>query len=213
LAGSRRWYARNSRREGEDRGGANAAGGAQRMQIPQFSRGLGNTAYDRPAVVVGSGPIDAMGAVAGCLRSALRNYQCFKGGYFSRGRPPPAGPRNQAQRLPANGWIASCDLIGLHSTSRKCFGELRIKRGDIMKTTQVFIFLGWLLVSGVVSTSDVMAADLQYDSRVRVVTGCGWRHTCCPDRYSCSSLYGAYGPWGGAPYWTRYTFGGWGYIR
>jgi hypothetical protein len=85
-----------------------------------------------------------------------------------------------------------------------------------MKTTQVCIFLGWLLASGVLSTSDVMAADPQYDSRARVVTrsaGCGWRHTCCPDRYSCASLYGAYGPYGGAAYWTRYTYGGWGYIR
>ena len=92
----------------------------------------------------------------------------------------------------------------------------RTRRGDIMKTTQVFIVFGWLLASGVVSTSDVMAADLQYDSRVRVVTrsaGCGWRHTCCPDPYSCFSLYGAYGPYGGTAYWSRYTYGGWGYVR
>ena len=31
----------------------------------------------------------------------------------------------------------------------------------------------------------------------------------CPDPYSCSSLYGAYGPYGGAAYWTRYTYEGW----
>jgi hypothetical protein len=89
-------------------------------------------------------------------------------------------------------------------------------KGDIMKTTHVFVFLAWLLASGVVSTSDVKAADLQYDGRARVVTrsvGCGWRHTCCPDRYTCSSLYGAYGPFGGTAYWTRYTYGGWGYVR
>jgi len=85
-----------------------------------------------------------------------------------------------------------------------------------MKTTQVFLFLGWLLASGVVSMPDVKAADFQYDGRARVVSrqaGCEWRHTCCPDRYSCSSLYGAYGPYGGAAYWSRYTYGGWGYIR
>ena len=29
-----------------------------------------------------------------------------------------------------------------------------------MKTTQVLIFLGWLLASGVVSTSEMMAADI-----------------------------------------------------
>ena len=31
----------------------------------------------------------------------------------------------------------------------------------------------------------------------------------CPDPYSCSPLYGAYGPYGGAAYWTRYTYAGW----
>lgn len=84
-----------------------------------------------------------------------------------------------------------------------------------MKTTQVFIFLGWLLAGGLVSTSDATAADLQYDREARIVTrsaGCGGRHTCCP-RYVCASLYGAYGPWGGAAYWSHYTYGGWGYVR
>jgi hypothetical protein len=28
----------------------------------------------------------------------------------------------------------------------------------------------------------------------------------CPDRYSCSPLYGAYGPWGGEPYWAAYSY-------
>jgi hypothetical protein len=31
----------------------------------------------------------------------------------------------------------------------------------------------------------------------------------CPDRYSCYPLYGAYGPYGGRAYWTRYTWAGW----
>jgi len=84
-----------------------------------------------------------------------------------------------------------------------------------MKTTQVFIFLGWLLAGGVVSTSDVVAADAQYNSRAHVVTRSAVPRsaTRCPDRYSCSSLYGAYGPFGGGAYWTRYTYGGWGYVR
>jgi hypothetical protein len=34
----------------------------------------------------------------------------------------------------------------------------------------------------------------------------------CPDG-TCASLYGAYGPYGGALYWSRYTYGGWGYRR
>ena len=33
----------------------------------------------------------------------------------------------------------------------------------------------------------------------------------CPDAYTCSSLYGAYGPFGGAAYWSRYTDDGSGY--
>jgi hypothetical protein len=43
---------------------------------------------------------------------------------------------------------------------------------------------------------------------------CELRRACrvrCPDRYSCSSLYGAYGPYGGARYWGAYTAAGWGY--
>jgi hypothetical protein len=31
----------------------------------------------------------------------------------------------------------------------------------------------------------------------------------CPDPYSCSPLYGAYGPYGGGAYWTRFTYAGW----
>ena len=33
----------------------------------------------------------------------------------------------------------------------------------------------------------------------------------CPDGYSCRSLYGAYGPYGGVPYWGSYTLSGWGW--
>jgi hypothetical protein len=42
--------------------------------------------------------------------------------------------------------------------------------------------------------------------------GCNWYHVCtrpCPDRYSCSPLYGAYGPYGGVGYWGAYTDSGW----
>ena len=31
----------------------------------------------------------------------------------------------------------------------------------------------------------------------------------CPTRYYCYSLNGAYGPYGGHAYWTRFTYGGW----
>lgn len=39
---------------------------------------------------------------------------------------------------------------------------------------------------------------LSYGCRKRIV----WRG--CPDRFSCSPLYGAYGPYGGVGYWTAY---------
>jgi len=85
-------------------------------------------------------------------------------------------------------------------------------------------------VVGLLAFSDVArAADVGVYSRgapARVATGghcsrqwicgpesCGWQKFCrlgCPDRYSCSSLYGAYGPYGGTGYWSRYTAGGWG---
>jgi hypothetical protein len=46
-------------------------------------------------------------------------------------------------------------------------------------------------------------------------SGCAWYRACwrrCPDRYSCSPLYGAYGPYGGVAYWSAYS-GSWGYYR
>jgi hypothetical protein len=43
----------------------------------------------------------------------------------------------------------------------------------------------------------------------KVVTQTSVVRPACPDPYSCSSLYGAYGPYGGAAYWTRYTYAGW----
>lgn len=44
-------------------------------------------------------------------------------------------------------------------------------------------------------------------------SNCGYKHFCrvgCPDGYSCSPLYGAYGPYGGTAYWGGYTSVGWG---
>jgi hypothetical protein len=46
--------------------------------------------------------------------------------------------------------------------------------------------------------------------------GCHWYHVCtraCPDGYSCSPLYGAYGPYGGVSYWAGYTDSGWSSLR
>jgi hypothetical protein len=84
-----------------------------------------------------------------------------------------------------------------------------------MKTTRVFVILGLLLACDGISATTAIAADLQYDTRRGVTrsVGCGSRHNCCPYPYYCSSLYGAYGPYGGSAYATRYTYGGWAYIR
>jgi hypothetical protein len=35
----------------------------------------------------------------------------------------------------------------------------------------------------------------------------------CTASYYCYPLYGAYGPFGGTPYWGAYTDAGWGYRR
>ena len=47
--------------------------------------------------------------------------------------------------------------------------------------------------------------------------GCNWHPVCtrtCPDgSYTCTPLYGAYGPWGGENYWGGYTDSGWAYSR
>lgn len=47
--------------------------------------------------------------------------------------------------------------------------------------------------------------------------GCNWHRVCsrlCPDgSYTCSALYGAYGPYGGVSYWGGYTDAGWSYYR
>jgi hypothetical protein len=50
--------------------------------------------------------------------------------------------------------------------------------------------------------------------QARVGPPCAY-HRCgppvgCPDG-TCYSLYGAYGPYGGPLYWSRYTYGGWPY--
>ena len=49
---------------------------------------------------------------------------------------------------------------------------------------------------------------VKYHAR-KVVAQTSVMRPACPDPYSCSPLYGAYGPYGGAAYWTRYTYSGW----
>ena len=46
-------------------------------------------------------------------------------------------------------------------------------------------------------------------------SGCDWHRVCtraCPDgSYTCTPLYGAYGPYGGVSFWGGYTDAGWAY--
>jgi len=62
----------------------------------------------------------------------------------------------------------------------------------------------------------VRGAGAPYCWRTQVCgpAGCEWRRQCwsaCQggreSRYTCGSLYGAYGPWGGRGYWDNYTMG------
>ena len=61
-------------------------------------------------------------------------------------------------------------------------------------------------------------ATARHTQKVRPVSHarkCGQYDQCglpvaCPTG-TCSSLYGAYGPYGGTLYWSRYTYSGWGY--
>ena len=69
------------------------------------------------------------------------------------------------------------------------------------------------------STTNVpmVTADKAQDIwRCSPTRGCNWYSVCtrpCPDSYSCNSLYGAYGPYGGVSYWGGYTDSGWSHYR
>jgi hypothetical protein len=59
---------------------------------------------------------------------------------------------------------------------------------------------------------DVFAGQVSMRSHIRKCGRydyCGYPIVC---RFgTCYSLYGAYAPDGGTPYWGRYTYSGWGY--
>ncbi len=57
---------------------------------------------------------------------------------------------------------------------------------------------------------NVFADGMKVKHRAGKVVSQTWAvRSACPDPYSCAPLYGAYGPYGGAAYWTRYTYAGW----
>jgi hypothetical protein len=95
-----------------------------------------------------------------------------------------------------------------------------------MRKLILMLAMGATVISLQASSHTALAADMGVYSRERVAMsrhcsrqwicgpeGCGWQRFCrigCPDRYRCSSLYGAYGPYGGSAYWGAYTSAGWG---
>jgi len=87
---------------------------------------------------------------------------------------------------------------------------------SIMRKTFLMLVAVVVVIAGDGLTRDAAADGLTY-KKVRHVhreTMCGYypcRPAPCPDKYACWSLYGAYGPYGGAAYWSRYTYAGWGY--
>ncbi len=88
-----------------------------------------------------------------------------------------------------------------------------------------------VIFTSVTVLSEAKAADLYVTKSSRLATalpancqelqrcgpdGCNTYRVCarrCPDGYSCSPLYGAYGPYGGVSYWGAYTDSGWDYQR
>ena len=54
---------------------------------------------------------------------------------------------------------------------------------------------------------DASANGVKHHAR-KVVAYTSVVRPACPDPYSCAPLYGAYGPYGGAAYMTRYTYEG-----
>ena len=82
----------------------------------------------------------------------------------------------------------------------------------VMRKTILTILAMFAIISGGCVTQDAFAdgnAVVRHSKKVRHVYH--RPRGACPDRYSCYSLFGAYGPYGGAPYWGRYTYEGWGY--
>jgi len=91
-----------------------------------------------------------------------------------------------------------------------------------MRKTILMIMAIFAMISCDCLTQDASAdgiAVIPHSKRVRNIHHgqCGPYQRClpapCPDRYSCYSLFGAYGPYGGAAYWSRYSYDGWGYYR
>ena len=72
------------------------------------------------------------------------------------------------------------------------------------------------VVAAALAASFFLSGDASADGMIvkkrqtgKVVSRTAVVRPACPDPYSCRSLYGAYGPYGGSAYWSRFTYGGW----
>jgi len=96
------------------------------------------------------------------------------------------------------------------------------------KTLSVALAAAIVALAGVTTVVSAKAADTGVSTSRRYSSnlycqqiwrcgpnGCDWHRVCsrlCPDgSYTCTSLYGAYGPYGGVSYWGGYTDAGWAY--
>jgi len=95
------------------------------------------------------------------------------------------------------------------------------------KTLSMAVAAALVAFAGVITTLSAKAADISTDRHVAASnryclqfwrcgpSGCNWHPVCtrpCPDgTYTCSPLYGAYGPYGGVSFWGAYTDAGWAY--
>ena len=88
-----------------------------------------------------------------------------------------------------------------------------------MRGTLIAIMAVFVLASGDCFTHDAFADGFSVNRHGKKVRhphrSCGRYDRCglpvvCPSG-TCSSLYGAYRPYGGTAYWARYTYEGWGF--
>ena len=82
----------------------------------------------------------------------------------------------------------------------KCF--------NVLVTSTLLLGMAWIgstVAEGAELSGDYHKAQAGRARSPEVVAVTG-----CPDRYSCSPLYGSYGmPYGSPGYWARYTMSGW----
>ena len=126
-----------------------------------------------------------------------------------------------------NKYTTSLDFIGVSNIIMKLMAPAAKPSEEAMRKISMVISAFIILASGAVAF-DAVAADATMRSKHRsyvaslncqklwrcTPAGCDWYRVCarpCPDGYSCSPLYGAYGPYGGTAYWGGYTDSGWSY--